>query len=100
LSGDAVKSRTKVVGFVVAAIVGLCGFSVWHTYREVYGVGVDSVGWLPPEAHNITYLRHGLIAWAEFDIEPEAFARWCARAKKPLHPLGDEVPLTMSRCGT
>jgi hypothetical protein len=55
--------------------VGLCGFSVWYTFRETYGVGVNSLSWLPPEAHNITYFRNGVNNLAEFDIDREAFKK-------------------------
>jgi hypothetical protein len=34
-----VKERTKTALAVAATIVGLCGFSVWYTFRETYGAG-------------------------------------------------------------
>ena len=70
------KRRTKIGWTVVAAFVGLCGFSVWYTFRETYGIGVASLSWLPPEAHNITYIGNGIIILAEFDIEQQAWERW------------------------
>jgi len=89
-----VKRHTKVGLLVVASI---CGISLWYTFREDYGVGVKSVGWLPPEAHNITYIRNGLISLAEFDIEQEAFERWCAHRKMPLRELGGGEHQMVSR---
>ena len=70
------KRRTKVGWIAVAAFVGLCAFSVWYTFRETYGVGVDSLWWLPPEAHNVTYYANGLTRVAEFlqDSETEIVA--------------------------
>jgi len=84
-----VKRRARLGWVVVAAFVGLCGISVWHTFRETHGVGVNSLSWLPPEAHNITYIRNYLTARAEFDIEQEALERWCASREMPLRKLGD-----------
>jgi hypothetical protein len=83
-----VKKRTKVFRVVVAAFLGLCAFSIWFTLRETHGVGVSSLWWLPPEAHNITYIRNDLYALAEFDIDREAFGKWCASRKMPLRKLG------------
>lgn len=63
------------IGIAAASILGVfaCQF-----FRETYGIGVDSVWWLPPETRNITYIRNDLIAIAEFDIERDAFEKWCA----------------------
>ena len=88
------KRHTKVGLGVIAFI---CGISLWYTFREDYGVGVNSVGWLPPEARDITYFRNGLTELAEFDIEPEAFGRWCADRKRPLRELGDGEHPTVCR---
>lgn len=82
------KRRTKVGCIPVAAFVGLCVFSVWYTFRETYGLGVDSLWWLPPEAHNVTYYANGLTKLAEFDIEQKALERWCVPRKWPLRELG------------
>jgi len=82
------KRRTNVLRVVAVAFLGLCGFSVWFTFRETHGVGVNSLWWLPPEAHNITYIRNELNALAEFDIDREAFEKWCASRKMPLRKLG------------
>lgn len=81
----------------VAALVGLCGFSLWYTFRETYGVSVNSLSWLPPEAHDITYISNGWIARAEFDIEQEALEQWCAQRKWPLRQLGDGEHKMVSR---
>jgi hypothetical protein len=89
------KKRTKVSLMVVA---GLMGVGFWYFLTEDHGVGVDSVGWLPPEAHNITYLRNSLNMMAEFDIEREAFEKWCARRKMPLRELGTEGYHAILRC--
>ena len=75
------KRRTKIVLVIVALFVGN---AVWQLCREDYGVGVASVWWLPRQACNITYLDNYVNRIAEFDIEPPAFERWCARRKQPL----------------
>jgi len=89
-----VKRRTKI-GLGIIALI--CGFSLWYTFREDYGVGVKSVGWLPAEAHDITYFKNGWTALAEFDVEQEAFERWCADRKWPLRELGDREHQMISR---
>ncbi len=91
--------RRREIGLiVVAALVGLCGVSLWYTFKEDYGVGVASVWWLPPEAHNITYMRNDAIRLAEFDIEQEAFEEWCTGRKTPLRKLGDAEHPMVDRC--
>lgn len=89
--------RTKV-GLVVAGLVGFLGLCVWTTFRTTYGVGVDSVSWLPREARNVTYFRNGLNSFAEFDVEREAFAKWCAKRKMPLQELTDGGSHAVTRC--
>ena len=91
------KNRTRVTLLIVA---GLVGVSLWYVFREDYGICVASVGWLPPEAHNITYLRNDLTTVAEFDVEREAFERWCARQKTPLSELRDKGYHAVNRCLT
>jgi hypothetical protein len=90
LEGNSVKRHTKIGLVVIVAFVGLCGISLWQVVNVGYGVGVGSVRWLPPEAHDITYLRNYLTTLAEFDIEQKAFERWCASRKMALRKLGDE----------
>ena len=93
------KRRTKIGLTVVGlAVAGLVGASVWYVFSEDYGVSVDSVGWLPPEARGITYLRNYLTWMAEFDIEREAFETWCGRRGMPLRELGEAEHQEMFRC--
>ena len=61
--------------------------SIWLVYRGDHGVGVNSVWWLPREARNITYYRHEAMAIAEFDIQQNAFEKWCASQGMPLREL-------------
>lgn len=89
------KRRTKISLTVVAASIG---FSLWQLLNEDYGVGVDSVSWLPPEAHNIAYRDDSLTRTAEFDIEREEFERWCRSRNKPLRKLSDGERHTIFRC--
>ncbi|MEN6575525.1 MAG: hypothetical protein ABFD90_04215 [Phycisphaerales bacterium] len=88
------KRRTKI-GLLVAAFLGVL---VWQCFKGGYGVGVDSVSWLPRDAHNITYTGDFWFKMAEFDIDREAFEKWCAREGMPLHVLGDDRHRTVDRC--
>lgn len=89
----------RTIGWVAAAVfgVGLCGVCLWQLLGEHSGVGVDSVRWLPPEAHNVTYLRNDALTIAEFDIGREAYERWCADRKMPLSEVRDEEPRMVTR---
>ncbi len=89
------KVALKVAGLTV---VGLMGVSLWSVSQVDCGVGVDGVRWLPPEAHDITFLKQYVTTMAEFDIEREAFEKWCARRKMPLRELGAEESHMVSRC--
>jgi hypothetical protein len=80
------RRRTKIIIIVVLALVGL---SIWSIFWSDYRVGVDSVNWLPAEAHNITYTRNLWETLAEFDIEQKAFQKWCDGQGMPLRELGD-----------
>jgi hypothetical protein len=97
------KMRTKVgliiAVLIIAVLIGILGFCLVSVLRDKYGVGVDSVAWLPAEARNITYVSSALTGRkAEFDIEQEAFEKWCARRKMPLRELGDEGYHRVFRC--
>jgi hypothetical protein len=89
------KKRAKVG---LMAIAGLLGFWLWYLVTDHYGVGVDSVGWLPPEAHDVTYLRSYLHREAEFSIEREPFENWCAREGMPLRTLDGEGYHAIFQC--
>lgn len=91
------KRRTKV-GLVVAGLIGFFVLPLWTVLRTTYGVGVDSVSWLPREARNITYFRNDLTWMAEFDIEREAFEAWCAKRKMPLQELDGGGYHAVDRC--
>ncbi len=80
------------------AAVGILVVFARQFFRETYGIGVDSVWWLPSEAQNITYIRNDLIAIAEFNIERDAFERWCASQDMTLRELRDEEPHGVGRC--
>jgi hypothetical protein len=92
-----VKRNARVGLVVVAAFLGLCGISLWYTFREDHGIGVDSVGWLPPEAHNITYISNDAITLAEFDVEEQAFEEWCTSRKMPLRKLSSQERYAVMR---
>jgi hypothetical protein len=86
--GDNLMKRRTKVGLLIAAFI--CGVSLWQVLKVDCGVGVDSVWWLPPDAHNITYISNWMTAAvAEFDIEQKAFEQWCASRKMPLREVGD-----------
>ncbi|MDI6450660.1 hypothetical protein [Anaerobaca lacustris] len=87
--------KCAVVGLALASIIGAF---LWQFFKEDHGVGVDSVSWLPREARNITYIRNDAIKVAEFDVEREAFRRWCARQEMPLRELRDGEEHTILRC--
>ncbi len=91
------KRRTKV-GLVVVGLIGFFGLPLWTVLRTTYGVGVDSVSWLPREARNITYFRNDLTKMAEFEIEREAFEKWCAKRKMPLQELDGGGYHVVERC--
>lgn len=86
--------RTKI-GLVVVVLFGVL---IWQCFRSGHGVGVRSVSWLPREAHNITYTGDFWIKMAEFDIDREAFEKWCARRRMPLRVLGEDRHRTVDRC--
>lgn len=88
------KRRGKV-GLVLAAAIAVF---LWWFLKEDYGVGVDSVWWLPPAAANITYIRNDLNRIAEFDIKQEAFEKWCAKRGMPLRRLAEGERHTLDRC--
>ena len=88
------KRRAKI-GLVVLGVVGV---SLWSVYRETHGVGVDSVSWLPKEAHNITYVKNDTNVRAEFDIEQDAFEKWCEKRGWPLRELAEGEFFTVVRC--
>ena len=73
---------------LVLIIIVLLLFAAWHSLRTKYGVGTDTVPWLPPQARNITYVDQPL-TWrlAEFQIERQAFEAWCQQQGKPLRKL-------------
>jgi len=89
------KRCAKIVAVVVVALIGLV---LWQFFTEKYGVGVDSVSWLPPEARNITYIDNDLLRIAEFDIKQGEFERWCVSRGWPLQKLGDGELRTIERC--
>ncbi len=90
------KSNTLIiVALLVAGFLGVC---LWQFLKTDYGVGINSVSWLPSEARNITYIRNFLFTKAEFDVEQEAFEKWCARRKWPLRKLGADEDCLVSRC--
>jgi hypothetical protein len=95
----ALRMRRTTIVLIVAAVfgIGLSGVCLWRLSGEHYGVGVDSVGWLPPEAHNITYVRNDAITIAEFDIEQEAYQRWCADRGMPLSKVRDGEVCSVNR---
>jgi hypothetical protein len=79
--------------------VALLVVAAWWLLRTDYGVGVDSVRWLPPEARAISYLRfpyHN--TWAEFAIDRQAFEQWCRSIDKPLRRLGPNERKGVRRC--
>jgi len=91
-----VKKRTRISLVVVAV---LFGFFLWDSLQVKYGVGVDSVGWLPREARDITYLKVDFTSrTAEFTIEREAFEKWCARRGMPLRKLDSGGYHVVNRC--
>jgi len=89
------KRCATIIAVIVLALIGL---SLWELFKEEYGVGVDSVSWLPPEAQNITYIENDLVRIAEFDIEQGEFEIWCANRGQPLQKLGDGERRTIDRC--
>jgi len=92
------KMRAKV-GLTVVVLIGGCGVSLWHALKDDYGVGVDSVSWLPAEARNIAYVSFAVTtSKAEFDIEQEVFEKWCASRKMPLQELRDDGYHAVYRC--
>jgi hypothetical protein len=71
---------------VLALVLGMA--ALYQSSKMRYGIAVDSVRWLPPEAHNITYFDlPGFTRIAEFDVEQQAFEDWCRGNGKPLHTL-------------
>lgn len=93
--GRAVKRRRMIGVVVVLMVAGL----LWDFLRVEYGVGVDSVRWLPHEARDITYARVDFTARkAEFTIEREAFEKWCANRRTPLKELGSGGYHVVHRC--
>ena len=93
--GVGAMKKRKTIGLAVLVLLGLV---FWSVFRESHGVGVDSVEWLPREAHNITYLKNDLIAIAEFDIEQEAFQKWCERGGWSLRELTGAETCAVGRC--
>jgi len=92
-----ISIRTKTL--IGIATVALLALLAWHTLKTDYGVNVDSVQWLPPEAHNITYMKEpGLNVMAEFEISQEALEKWCADMDKPLKKLGPIEKGGVPRC--
>ncbi len=88
------KRRTIVVLISLVILLAMA----WQHIKGGYGVGVDSVSWLPAEARNISYIDQFLgCRIAEFDIEREPFEAWCRQAGKPLQELAGE-PQTVFRC--
>lgn len=85
----------RLIGF---AVVSLLGVSLWWVYWPSYGVGVNSVGWLPSAAHNITYMKNDLNGIAEFDVEQGAFEKWCDREGMPLRKLSEYEYRYVERC--
>jgi len=78
---------TKHRAFLLITIV-ILGVMFWPSFPEHdYGISVDSVEWLPSEARNISYFSTGIDRIAEFDIERQAFEKWCADRHMPLAAL-------------
>jgi hypothetical protein len=88
------RGRTKI-GLAVVVVIGII---LWLPFRESYGVGANSVPWLPREAHNVTYIKNFWFAEAEFDIERGALEKWCAKRKMPLQEIDDEGYHSVIRC--
>lgn len=83
----------SLIGVTILAIV------VALALRTDYGVGVDSVRWLPAEARDISYLRYPYLnTWAEFEIEQEAFEDWCRSEGKTLRRVGPNERKGVRRC--
>ena len=89
------KARTSVSLIVIV----LLGLLIWQLLRTDYGVKVDSVRWLPSEAHNVTYIKvPGLNTIAEFEMAQEALEAWCISSGRPLKKLGPTEKGSVPRC--
>lgn len=89
----------KVAILIALTITVLLCLLVWQSWKTDYGVNVDSVQWLPSEAHSITYMKMpGFNTIAEFEISQAALEKWCADVNKPLKKLGPIEKGSVPRC--
>lgn len=102
------KKKSCVIT-IVATGLGIYLLSVFFEnfgHVKEWGMGVDSVDWLPDEASEITYVSSYLFKVAEFDIEQDLFLQWCDLIGKPLEIVTEgqragmhRSNLFLERCG-
>ncbi len=78
------KKYRKTIALVSIALIGV----LWPSSPQTdYGLGVDSVEWLPSQAQNISYFSTRIDRVAEFEIEQAVFEKWCENRDMPLQVL-------------
>ncbi len=92
------KKGCLIAGSVPLILFGGIAFLVWD-FVEIkdWGVGEDSVDWLPRQASNITYIYSRAIQLAEFDIDQKSFEEWCRSIEKPLKPMTEGQEIAIQR---
>ena len=87
--------KRNIIGLFVFALAAV---GIWQLFREDYGVGVESVWFLPPDAKNITFCDDYLNRIAEFDIDQEAMIKWCQNDDMPLREVVEMESCSVRRC--
>lgn len=84
-------------GVVLVAFLGLA-FLLWDYARiKSWGVGVESVEWLPVQASNITFISGDINRVAEFDIDRNSLIKWCDSIGKPMASVVEDQNAMISR---
>ncbi len=84
-------------GIVLVGILGFA-FLLWDFARiKSWGVGVESVEWLPKQASNITFISGNINRVAEFDIDRDSLMKWCDSIGKSLASVAEDQNATIWR---
>lgn len=91
------KGYLIVIGFVLLCILSFA-LLLWDYARiKSWGVGVESLEWLPEQASNITFISGNINRVAEFDIDLDSLAKWCTSIGKPMTAVAEGQYATIWR---
>ncbi len=92
------KKKTRIILVIFVSIIGILSLG-WWSLQTSYGIGVNSVQWLPTQAHNITYIYVPITStMAEFEIDQQAFEQWCQQKGMTLYTIESQKDFMVPRC--